>query len=49
MQQMLVMPTLSKPVLYNEKIVRMPNKIHKGIFVDIMLRKGTSYNSIKPT
>lgn len=46
---MLVMPTLSKPVLYNEPMVRMPNKTHKGIFLDIMLRKGTRYNSIKPT
>lgn len=32
----------------NETIVRMPNKKHKGIFLDTMLRKGTSYNSIKP-
>lgn len=44
---MLVMPTLIKPVLHNKTIVRMPNKTHKGIFLDTMLRKGTSYNGIK--
>lgn len=44
---MLVMPTLSKPVLHNKTIVRVPNRTHKGIFLDIMLRKGTSYDSIK--
>lgn len=27
----------------------MPNKTHKGIFLDTTLRKGTSYNSIKTT
>lgn len=43
------MSTLSKPVLYNEIIAGMPNKTHKGIFLDIMLRKGTSYNGIKTT
>lgn len=43
------MPTLSKPVLYNGTIAGMPNKTHKGIFIDIMLRKGTSYNGIKTT
>lgn len=43
------MPTLSKPALYNETIVRMPNKTHKRIFLDTTLRKGTSYNSIKTT
>jgi len=43
------MPTLSKPVLYNETVVRMPNKTHKELFLDIMLRKGTSYPSIKAT
>lgn len=43
------MSTLSKPVLYNEIIAGMPNKTHKGIFLDIMLRKGTSYNGLKTT
>lgn len=46
---MLVMPTLRKPVLYNETIAGMSNKTHEGIFLDIMLRKGTSYNGIKTT
>lgn len=27
------MPTLSKPVLYNETISGMPNKTHEGIFL----------------
>lgn len=44
---MLAMPALSKPVLYNGTIAGMPNKIHEGIFLDIMLRKGTGYNGVK--
>lgn len=43
------MPTLSKSVLYNGTIAGMPNKIHEGIFLDKMLRKGTCYNGIKTT
>lgn len=46
---MLVMLTLRKPVLYNETIAGMSNKTHEGIFLDRMLRKGTSYNGIKTT
>lgn len=43
------MSTLSKPVLYNAAVAGMPNKTHKGIFLDIMLRKRTSYKGIKTT
>lgn len=42
-------PTPSKPVLYNRTIAWMPNKTHEGIFLDVMLSKGTSYNGIKTT
>lgn len=43
------MLTPSKPVLCNRTIAGMPNKTHEGIFLDVMLRKGTSYNGIKTT
>lgn len=43
------MLTPSKPVLCNRTITGMPNKTHEGIFLDVMLRKGTSYNGIKTT
>lgn len=42
-----MVPTLSKPVLYNKAIVRIPNKTHKGNFLRYNAQEKNKLKSYK--